>query len=183
MYCKLNEPECCLALKYSWFDVPCEKSSINPQTSSWGKGNGLDISKCSLVYFTKLHILCFHDKFDHDICGLISCEFVEYFKLIGYLSLVTLIFRKMNFLEREYQTAQIIFSVQKPFGLQMEKYLKTSIRNDSILLLDETFCAIWFYLLKPATLLKVTLFHGGLSRILNCTKVTKSRKSSHILCV
>ena len=94
-----------------------------------------------------------------------------------------LFFAKWIFFEREYQTAQIIFSEQKPFGLQMEKYLKTSIRNDSILLLDETFCAIWFYLLKPATLLKVTLFHGGLSRILNCTKVTKSRKSSHILCV
>ena len=31
---------------------------------------------------------------------------------------------------------------------------------------------------KVATLLKVTLFHGCLSRFLNCTNGTKSRKAS-----
>ena len=33
-------------------------------------------------------------------------------------------------------------------------------------------------LLKPATLLKVTLLHGCFSRVLNCTNDTKSRKAS-----
>ena len=36
-----------------------------------------------------------------------------------------------------------------------------------------------FYL-KPATLLKVTLFHGCFSRFLNCANDTKSRKASHM---
>ena len=35
-------------------------------------------------------------------------------------------------------------------------------------------------LLKPATLLKVTLLHGCFSRFLNCTNGTKSRKASQI---
>ena len=34
-------------------------------------------------------------------------------------------------------------------------------------------------LVKPASLLKVTLFHGCSSRILNCTNDNKSRKASH----
>ena len=34
--------------------------------------------------------------------------------------------------------------------------------------------------LKPATLQKVTLFHGYFSRFLNCTNGTKSRNASHI---
>ena len=34
--------------------------------------------------------------------------------------------------------------------------------------------------LKPATLLKLTLFHECFSRFLNCTNDTKSRKASHI---
>ena len=32
--------------------------------------------------------------------------------------------------------------------------------------------------LKPATSLKVILLHGSLSRLLNCTNETKSRKTS-----
>ena len=35
-------------------------------------------------------------------------------------------------------------------------------------------------LVKPATLLKVTLLHGCFSRFLNCANGTKSRKASHI---
>ena len=38
-----------------------------------------------------------------------------------------------------------------------------------------------FGLRRPATLLKVTHFHGFFSRFLNCTNVTKSRKASQIL--
>ena len=34
--------------------------------------------------------------------------------------------------------------------------------------------------LKPATLLKITLFHGYFSRFLNCTNGIKSRNASHI---
>ena len=34
--------------------------------------------------------------------------------------------------------------------------------------------------LKPATLLKVTLFHGYFSRFLNCVNGTKSRKAPPI---
>ena len=36
------------------------------------------------------------------------------------------------------------------------------------------------YLLKPATLLKVTLLHECFSRFLNCTNCIKLRKTSHI---
>ena len=35
--------------------------------------------------------------------------------------------------------------------------------------------------LKPATLLKLTLFHWCFSRFLNCTNGTKSRNTSHII--
>ena len=35
--------------------------------------------------------------------------------------------------------------------------------------------------LEPATLLKVTLLHGWLSRILNCTNGTKWRSASHMM--
>ena len=56
-------------------------------------------------------------------------------------------------------------------------------------------CAIWYYLynlrnvkntyggvllLKPATLLKVTVLHGCFSRFLNCINGTKSRNAPHI---
>ena len=57
-------------------------------------------------------------------------------------------------------------------------------------------CAIWYHmynlknvknthggvllLVKPATLLKVTLLHGCFPRFLDCTNDTKSRKASHI---
>ena len=34
--------------------------------------------------------------------------------------------------------------------------------------------------MKPATLLKVTLFHGCFSRFLDCTNGTKSRNASHL---
>ena len=37
-------------------------------------------------------------------------------------------------------------------------------------------------MLKPATLQKVTFFHGCFSLFLNCINVTKSRKASHISC-
>ena len=37
-----------------------------------------------------------------------------------------------------------------------------------------------YFLLQPATLLKVTLLHGCFSRFLNCANGTKSRKTSHI---
>ena len=33
---------------------------------------------------------------------------------------------------------------------------------------------------KPTTVLKVTLLHGCCSRFLNCTNVTKSRKTFHV---
>ena len=36
------------------------------------------------------------------------------------------------------------------------------------------------HLLKPATLLKVTLLHGCFSRFLNCTKGTKSCKAPYL---
>ena len=36
-------------------------------------------------------------------------------------------------------------------------------------------------LVKPTTLLKVTLLHGCFSRFLNCANATKSRKVSHML--
>ena len=53
-------------------------------------------------------------------------------------------------------------------------------------------CSIWYRLynfkkvknmklLKPATLLKVTHFHGCYSRFLNLTNDTKSPKASYIL--
>ena len=35
------------------------------------------------------------------------------------------------------------------------------------------------HMLKPTTLLKVTLFHGCFSRFLDCTNGTKSRKAPH----
>ena len=35
-------------------------------------------------------------------------------------------------------------------------------------------------LLKPATLLKVTILHGCFSRFLNCANGTKSRNTSHL---
>ena len=38
----------------------------------------------------------------------------------------------------------------------------------------------WIKRLKPATLLKLTLFHRFFSRFLNCTNGTKSRKVSHL---
>ena len=37
-----------------------------------------------------------------------------------------------------------------------------------------------FYLLMPATLLKLTLLHGCFSRFLNCTNATKSLNAPHI---
>ena len=37
------------------------------------------------------------------------------------------------------------------------------------------------YMLKPATLLKVTVLHGCFSRFLNCKNGTKSRKTSHMM--
>ena len=62
---------------------------------------------------------------------------------------------------------------------------------------NKTLCAIWYHLynlqnvknthgkvlllvcmLKPATLLKVTLLHGCFSRVLNCRNGTKSHKAS-----
>ena len=54
-------------------------------------------------------------------------------------------------------------------------------------------CAIWYHwynlknvksthggVLKPVTLLKLTLLHGCLSRFLNCTNGTKLRNTSHL---
>ena len=38
-------------------------------------------------------------------------------------------------------------------------------------------CASWYHLLKPATLLKLTLLHGCFSRFLNCTSGTKPRNA------
>ena len=45
--------------------------------------------------------------------------------------------------------------------------------------------AIWYHLynlknVKPATLLKLALFHGSFSRFLNCTNGTESRNASHL---
>ena len=47
--------------------------------------------------------------------------------------------------------------------------------------LNTPFTFIWFccnLLMKPATLLKLTLLHWRFSRFLNCTSVTKSRNAS-----
>ena len=55
------------------------------------------------------------------------------------------------------------------------------VKYESCLTLNQKVNNIRKSRFQPATLLKLTLLHGCFSRFLNCTNVTKSRNTSHMV--